>query len=260
MRDSNLLNHVLITGASGGLGAALTRNYALTAKRLTLFGRSESRLTAVANSVERQGLQIDLQFLDVCDASAMAKAISLADDQLAVNLAIANAGIGGAISMAGKFGETPVNASQIANTNFLGAINTIAPLVAPMIGRKQGKIAIISSLAALAPMPMAPTYAAAKAGLSAYALNLGHLLRPHGIKVTLVEPGFIETPMSQELKGPQPFKMTANEAAERIAHAVALEKSKLTFPLSLAVLSRLAQYAPNVVVDYMSARWRRGQE
>jgi short-subunit dehydrogenase len=258
--DGASVKHVLITGASSGLGAALTRHYAATADRLSLFGRSAERLTKVASSVQRPGLHIDWYVLDVCDALAMSKAVGIADTAMAVDLAIANAGIGGMISMVGPFGEAAAGAHQIASTNFVGVINTIAPLVAPMIGRKRGKIVVVSSLSAFSPMPMAPTYGAAKAGVSAYARNLGHFLRPHGVKVTLVEPGFIETPMSQELSGPQPFKVTADEAAKRIARAVALGKARLTFPLSLAFLAWLAQSAPNVVVDSLSARWWRGQE
>ena len=84
---------------------------------------------------------------------------------------------------------------------------------AAMAARGHGQIVLIGSIAESFPLPMAPIYAASKAGLPCLPKPWAFALATHGVAVTLVSPGFIDTPMSRQVTEPKPFLMTADRAA-----------------------------------------------
>ena len=162
-RSSN--PHLLITGASSGIGAALALHYAQAGTRLSLHGRSVERLRTVAREAAQRGAVVSLSTGDVTDAAAMAAWIEAADKLQPLDLVIANAGISGGTSGAADDAQ---QADKIFAVNLHGVFNTIRPAVACMLKRGQGQIAIMSSLAGFRGFAGSGAYCASKAAARVY--------------------------------------------------------------------------------------------
>jgi short-subunit dehydrogenase len=226
--------HVLITGASSGIGTALALAYARRGALLSLAGRDEARLNDIAAIARSRGAEIDAAVLDVRDRDAMAAWVTAAAQRRPVDLVIANAGISG-----GTYGG-PESADQtraVFAVNLDGVLNTVLPLIPRMIERKAGQIALISSLAGHRGFPGAPAYCGSKAAVKVWGESLRGELSPHGVKVNVVMPGFIKTHMTDVNDFPMPFLMSAERAAEIIRHGLAKDRARIAFPWPMAMMA-----------------------
>lgn len=249
--------HVLITGASSGIGAALARAYAQSDVRLSLTARNPVRLEEVATHCHAVGAETLWQSIDVVDGTALADWIAECDEARPVDLVIANAGVGGERVIAPAAGESLSVAHDIVATNILGVANTIIPLLPRFVARGKGHIAIMSSLAAFIGLPQAPLYSASKAAVRMYGDGLRRLLAPKGVRVTVICPGFVETPMSASVPENRPFLWNADRAASRIVAGLARGNREIVFPWPLSVMARLANVLPTAFLDSVLARRKR---
>jgi short-subunit dehydrogenase len=241
--------HGIITGASSGLGAALARRLGSAGLRLSLIARDRERLAAVAADCAGNGAETDFFVCDVTDAEGMELCIASIDAIAPIDLVIANAGIGGAASLAGNGGETSASARRIIETNLIGVINTVAPLVPRMAARQRGHIVIISSIAGLLGLAQSPSYCASKAALRTYAESLRRLMAPSGVKVSVVLPGYVDTPMSATFRFSKPLMWSAERAAAAIAKGLQSGETHIQFPWPLVALVRFASVLPVSVGD-----------
>lgn len=241
---------VLITGASSGLGAALARAYAATGCRLSLFGRNPARLDAVAEACRTAGATVASLAIEVTDRASMAAAMRAADATSPLDLIIANAGISGAGSQAGP----AERAAEIMRVNVEGVINTIEPVLPAMIARGHGHLALMSSLAGFRGMPSARIYCASKAAVRVYGEGLRARLASQGIRVSIICPGFIETPLTAANPFPMPLLMPAEQAANRIKAGLARGRPLVAFPRRLYLLVRALQLLPAGIADPLLAR------
>lgn len=249
--------HVLITGASSGIGAALARRYARPETRLSLTGRDSTRLREVSNSCRGAGAETEWQAIDIVDAETVGQWITDCDARQPIDIVIANAGIGGSSVVVPDTGESLATAHQIVATNILGAVHTVIPLLPRFVARGKGQVVIMSSLAAYVGLPHSPLYSASKAAIRVYGQALRRLVAPRGVRVTIVCPGFVETPMSASVRGPRPLLWSAERAAERIARGIQRGEREISFPWSLVMLARLADILPPGFVDSFLVRTRR---
>jgi short-subunit dehydrogenase len=260
MRAPSNFQHVVITGASSGIGAALARHYAATGARMSLLGRDAGRLQEVATQCEAVGAPTASQTGDVTDAAFMSRWLANCDDQARVDLIIANAGVGGQLAMASPAGETLAATHEILSVNILGVANAVLPLLPRFVERRRGHLVLVSSLAGYLGLPDAPAYSASKAAVRVYGNALHRLLMPHGVKVSVVCPGFVKTPMSESLPGKQPFLWSPEQAAHHIAIKISQGKHEIAFPWQLAMLSRIATMLPSFVLDPLLHRTRHNRE
>jgi short-subunit dehydrogenase len=251
-------HHIALTGASSGIGAALALHYAQPGLRLSLLARNTARLTCIAEKCHAAGADVYTRTGDVRNRHRLQEWLLASDEALPIDIVIANAGIGGSNVVTSGMPESAELASQIVETNVTGVINTVTPLIPRFVQRRQGQIVILSSLAGFLALPDAPAYCASKAALRIYGHGLRRLLAAYGVKVTVVCPGFVETPMSASLAGHRPFLWNSEKAAHRIARDIARGRSESVFPWPLAVAARLAAMLPSPVVDWaLSADGRR---
>jgi short-subunit dehydrogenase len=245
--------HVAITGASSGIGAALARLYARPGVMLSLTGRNQDRLECVANECRAAGAEVAIAALDVTDAPGMNRWLLERDAAHAFDLVIANAGIGGAGAMAPESGESGPVARQIFEINLIGVVNTVTAVLPAMVARRRGHIAIMSSLAGYIALPDAPAYSASKSAVRLYGHALRRRVAPRGVWVSVISPGFIETPLIANLPA-TPFLWPAERAARHIVAGLERRKREIVFPLALRIAVRIADLLPTALIDAVLIR------
>jgi short-subunit dehydrogenase len=246
---------VIITGASSGLGASLAKAYAAPHVALGLHGRDRQRLEATARACEALGATVNTAIIDVTDAPAMASWLREFDDRHPVDLLIANAG-----TSAGPDPNSPSEGAETAarqvGVNLLGAINTVEPLLPALCARRRGRVAVVSSIAAYRGLPYSPGYCASKAGLRAYAEALRPRLERHRIGVTVVCPGFFDSPMTDRFDGPTPFLLSSDGAARIVKRGIDRGRRRVAFPRPLVLGLQFCDIAPAFIGDAILRRYR----
>ncbi len=237
---------IAITGATGGLGAALAVACAAPGVTLFLSGRAVDRLDRVARQCRERGAQVHTAVFDITDGTAARDWVLSADRHTPLDAVIANAGLSSGIRPDGS-PEDDGEARQVLAVNAGGVINVVAPMVAPMMARGRGRVCLIGSLAGLYGLPFSPAYSASKAAVHAYGQALGGYLRPHGVSVTVICPGYVDTPMSARIVGGRPLMVSADRAAAMILKAMAANRAKLAFPAPLAWGLGLLHFLPRPV-------------
>lgn len=241
---------VLVTGASSGLGASLARAYAAPGVCIGLIGRSAERLAATADSVRAGGAEVAELVADIADSDLISGWLREFDEAHPVELLIANAG-----TSAGPARDEPSEglerASRQIRTNLLGVVNTVEPLVERMTARRRGQIAMVASIAGLRGLPDSPAYSASKAGIRAYGEALRVRLKPYGVSVTVVCPGFFDTPMTDRFKGSTPFLHSLERTTDLVRTAIVRRRPRLSFPWPLVFGLRCLDVAPAWFGDAM---------
>jgi short-subunit dehydrogenase len=242
--------HVVITGASGGLGAALARHYAATGAKLGLVARRAGEMERLAAACAG-GCAVHCA--DVRDAAAMrAAAADFTASHGVPDVVIANAGVS-----IGTLTEAPEDEQafrDVMDINVIGMLNTFQPHVAAMRARGSGVLAGIASVAGYRGLPGSGAYSASKAAAISYLESLRVELRGTGISVITICPGYIVTAMTAHNPYRMPFIMTADDAAAKIASIIARRKTYAVIPWQMAVVARLMHVLPRFIYDPLAAR------
>lgn len=241
--------HILITGASSGIGEALALFYAEEGRTLFLCGRDTERLGIVAEKCRAKKAEVYAEKLDVTDAASMENWISRCDKVAPLDLVIANAGI--SAGPGGKDGETSEQTRRIFAVNVGGVLNTVLPAADKMRERKRGQIAVLSSLAGYRGLPSAPAYSGSKNAIRAWGEALRGSLKDSGIEVNVICPGFVVSRITAKNKFPMPFLMSADKAARIIAGGLAKNKGRITFPPLLAFSVWLMSCLPAGMAEFL---------
>jgi NAD(P)-dependent dehydrogenase (short-subunit alcohol dehydrogenase family) len=244
---------VFITGASSGIGAALAREYAARGAVLGLLARRREQLDQLIATLplpERHRAYA----IDVTDHAALARA---AQDFIAAHggadVVIASAGISHG-TLTERPEDLPLFASVFA-TNVNATIATFAPFIAAMkSGAGARRLVAIGSVAGVRGMKGAGAYCASKAAVHSYCESLRLEMRPYGIRVVTIAPGYIDTPMTSNNRFPMPFLMPADRFAARAADAIAAGVSFRVIPWQMGLAARLLRVLPNFIFDALFAR------
>lgn len=247
---------ILITGASSGIGRALAFAYAAPGVTLALGGRDAQRIDSVVAACRAKGAVASAFLADVVDKESMRRHVGAADRAATLDLVIANAGIS---EISGPGGETEEQARRIFAVNVDGVMNTVFPAVDAMRAREpvdgvRGQIAIMASLAGFHGYPGAPAYVASKNAVRAWGESLRGELHGEGIRVSVICPGFVATPMTDGATFPQPFKLSAERAAQIVKRGLARDRSRIAFPWPTYFAAWLGIALPERMVDPLIRR------
>ncbi|WP_284946876.1 SDR family NAD(P)-dependent oxidoreductase [Acidisoma cladoniae] len=236
--------HVLITGASSGIGQALSLALAAPGVTLHLGGRDAARLDAVAAACRAKGATALPHAVTVTDAAEMRAWIERAGP---LDLVIANAGISAGTAMSG---ESEAQTRAIFATNLDGVLNTVLPAMSVMAAQTadtagiRGHIAVVASVAAFIPGPGAPAYCASKAAVDSWVVGSAPSARRRGIVMTSLCPGFVTSPMTDTNTFPMPGIMSAERAATLMLRAIRRKATRSAFPVWIAAAARLSALLP----------------
>lgn len=229
-----------ITGASTGIGRALALRLAREGWRIAASARNPETLQALA---AEGGGAIHIFPLDVTDAARSASVVVEIERALgAIDLAVLNAGTH-TPSPADGFDASAVRC--LVDVNLMGAVNALAAAMPTMIRRKGGQIAVVASVAGYRGLPSAAAYCATKAGLIALAESLKFDLDRHGVKIQVINPGFVRTPLTDRNRFSMPFLMEPEAAADRIVRGLAGNAFEIAFPSRFAWILKLIGLLPD---------------
>lgn len=233
---------ILITGASGGIGGALALDYAEPGTTLHLTGREVARLDAVARACRARGAVVIARTLDVIDRPAMEAWVHEAEATHPLDLVIANAGV------CGGAGDGPESAEQtraIFAVNIDGVLNTVLPALPPMLARRSGHIALMSSLDGLRLRPGMPAYCASKTAVRIWGEALRRGLEDRGVRVSVICPGTVRTRMSRNGDRWERNSVSAAQAARIIRDGIAGNRARIAFPSVAYAAARLRAALPH---------------
>lgn len=230
-----------ITGASSGLGRELALRLAREGVRVAVSARSADRLGELTAANAR----LIAVPLDVTDRAAVAAAHDRVQAELgSIDLAVLNAGVWHPMKAREYDAERAAHSMAV---NYFGIVNALGPLIPSMTSAGRGQIALVASVAGYRGLPMAAAYAPSKAAVISLAEVLRLELSRHGIVVSLVNPGFVATPMTAVNEFPMPFILEADDAADRIYRGLARGRFEIAFPWQLATMLKLLRVMPNAI-------------
>ena len=224
-----------LVGASEGLGRELARQLSGLGVRLVVSARTEKRLEALSAMLPTK---VDAIPMDVADVNSVKDAIGRIGH------------IDGIIYCAGLYTPTgPVNwdperVEEMADVNFNGALRVLGRIVPQFLKQNEAHIVIIGSLSGFRGLPRSIGYSSSKAGLMHLAECLHADLRHTKIQVQLLNPGFIQTRLTEKNDFTMPFLMKAEYAAARCIVAMQKNGFQYNFPLLISLILRGANFLP----------------
>jgi NADP-dependent 3-hydroxy acid dehydrogenase YdfG len=246
---------VLITGASSGIGAALARELAREGAKLVLLARRRERLESLCAEFATAGSQAVAHVGDVTRRADLDAAVALAVERFGrLDVAVANAGFG----VVGPLENLGVeDYRQQFETNVFGVLETSKACL-PELRKSRGRLVLIGSVAGHISAPNASPYAMSKFAIRALAMSLRAELRPHGVVVTLISPGFVASEIRQvdnrgahhpHAKEPLPswLVMPTDVAAKKIVSAVYRRRREAVITFHGKMLVWLQRFAPWVL-------------
>ncbi|MBY0406274.1 MAG: SDR family NAD(P)-dependent oxidoreductase [Rickettsiales bacterium] len=239
--------HIWLVGASEGIGASLATRLANDGARLTLSARNTAKLEELRASLP--GSNHAVVGIDVTSPES----VLAAWQQLAtpIDTVIYNAGY-----------YEPMDASvmnleiaeRMLNVNLLGAFRVVAASIPAFVSRKSGHIALVGSVAGYRGLPAAIGYGASKAGLIHFAENLRADLARHGIKVQVLNPGFVKTRLTEKNDFPMPFIITPEKAAEYMFAGLSTSRFETHFPRRFSYILKTLAALPYPLYFWLMSR------
>ena len=235
----NAWRTVWITGASSGIGLELAKLLEGKVAHLAVSARSADRLDSLAGQHD----SVAAYPLDVTDADAVAACVGKIEANAgAIDLAVLNAGAWQLMDVA-ELGLKAVRAG--IEVNYMGVMHALDALLPGMLARGHGHIAIVASIAGYRGLPKSVAYGPTKAALINLAETLRSELEPRGITISLINPGFVDTPMTEDNPFPMPAIMPAQAAAKRLLAGLERRKFEIIFPRRFVYGLKLLRLLPN---------------
>jgi NAD(P)-dependent dehydrogenase (short-subunit alcohol dehydrogenase family) len=226
-----------VTGASAGIGRAVAEELARRGWTVAISARRAAELEAMAAANPR----FIAAPCDISDAASVDAAVTAIEARRPIALAVLNAG---------TYVPTEITAFDLAawrqqiEVNLNGTAACLAALLPRLLGRRAGQVGIVASVSGYRGLPRAGAYGATKAALINLAESLRLELAPRGICVSLVNPGFIRTPLTDRNDFPMPFLMEVEPAATRLVDGLASGRFETTFPKRFTWLLKLLRIVP----------------
>ena len=241
---------ILITGAASGIGRQLALSLAAEGARIAALDLHADGLARL--EADLAGKSVATAAADVTDRSSLLAAVAGLENRLGpADLLIASAGIGiGTPALDFR----PEDFEALIRVNLNGVANSIAAVLPGMLSRRRGHLSAISSLASFRGLPCMAGYCASKAGVNALLDSLRVELKPLGITVTTICPGWVRTPMTAKVEAAMPHLLEVEDAVRRILDALRRRRAFVAFPRSSAFRIRILGWLPAAVSDWIITR------
>ena len=231
---------IWITGASSGIGKALAIKFAKEGWKVAISARRENLLNEIAKTYN----DIFPYPLDVTDSKKCELVFNSIKEKFKnVDISVFSTGIHDPKS------EKSLDLNkvrQIMEVNFFGTINSVNAVYKYYKERKSGQISIVSSVAGYRGLPAGGAYCASKSALTSFTESLNFDMKRNNVRVSLISPGFIKTPMTDQNDFPMPMIKTPEFAAEEIYKGLVKKNAfEIHFPKSFTFIMKILQILPN---------------
>ncbi len=237
-----------ITGASSGIGQALALRHYQAGYSLALVARRTAEIEAWRAAQGLEATRVGIYAADVAEPDSIIGAGRACIARQGVpDVVIANAGISIGVDTAER--EDIDVLARILAVNNVGMAATFHPFVQPMRDRRSGTLVGIASVAGIRGLPGHGGYCASKAGVIGYCESLRGELRPYGVQVVTLTPGYIDTPLTRQNRYSMPFLMPAERFADKAYAAIAAGASYRVIPWQMGVVAKIMRMLPNAWFD-----------
>lgn len=233
--------HIVITGATSGIGYQLAKDYLQEGHHVYAVGRDDKVLSEL-ESLGAETIELDLMDRD--------KVIAAFDKISEIDLAICGAGMCEYLDMP-NFDSSVF--MKVLSVN-MGTLSHAIEGVLPKLIASKGRLVGIGSASAYVPFARAEAYGSSKAAIHYLMKTLQISLAPHGVAVSLVVPGFVETPMTKQNDFPMPFLQTPKQASQAIRHGIASGHEVIEFPKKLTLPLKVLGTLPDLVWQQVSEK------
>jgi NAD(P)-dependent dehydrogenase (short-subunit alcohol dehydrogenase family) len=238
-----------VTGAGSGIGRALALRLARDGWQVAVSARTEQHLVDLAAEVPGRLHSFPL---DVTDPEATTNTVARIEERLGpIDLAVLNAG---------TYRREDVDSFDVAafrntvDVNLMGTVHCLAPLIQRMLGRQDGHIAVVSSVVGYVGLPGAAAYGATKAALINMCEALYPQLAARHVRLSLINPGFVDTPLTQQNDFPMPFMISAEAAVDHIMSGLKSRRFEIAFPWKMVLSLKLLALLPGRLAFAITSR------
>lgn len=251
-RGMREMDKVIITGASDGIGKAMAEAFARRGAKLGLIARRGEILETLKSDLMKLGSpQVEIAPLDVTDSAKFRRELERLDTALGgANHFIANAGIA---DVSRPLADNWERTKKLLDVNVMAACDGLEFMKAKMVARRSGTLSGVSSVAGTRGLPDSGAYCASKAALTTYLESLRVDLRPYGVKVCTIAPGFIHTALTKKNRGTMPFVIQAEPAGEIFVKGLIRGEKWIVAPWQYRWIIRLLRYMPIWFYDLVLA-------
>ena len=230
---------IWITGASSGIGKALAIKFAENNWTVAVSARRENLLNELKQINQNiHSFPLDVTEMDKCKSIAK----SIINELGGIDICVFGTGMHDPKSEK-KFNLNKIR--EIMEVNYFGTMNSINSIYEYFIEKKKGHISIISSVAGYRGLPAAGAYCASKAALTSFTESLSFDMQNKNVRVSLVSPGFIKTPMTDQNDFPMPMIKSPEFAADKIFEGLTKKKGfEIHFPKTFTFFMKFLQILP----------------
>ncbi|MDC0357383.1 SDR family NAD(P)-dependent oxidoreductase [Oligoflexia bacterium] len=247
---------VWITGASSGIGKALAHEVAARGAKCMLTARNVDTLSKLREEISQTGGTAFVYPGDVTDLKLMQDVVhEIEADHGPIDMLVANAG-DNIFTKPEQFDTEEY--MYLMNLNYGGVLRCIEAVLKGMIQRKEGHIVGMASLAGFRGLPRAAAYGASKAAIIHFLESAWFHLRRLNVKVTIVNPGFVRTPLTDKNDFHMPFLTEPKKAAKIICDGLQKEKKEISFPIPFNWILKTVRIIPYALYDFIIEQiWKR---
>ena len=241
--------NTLIIGGTFGIGYELSKIYLKKSKNLIILGRNDEKLNEISKEFSNSQTNVITKKLDVTSIEQCKQILTSIIDELgSLDLIIYSSGF---YKPNNTFDVDLDLYRKTIEVNFMGLINVMSVILPFLKQQQKGHIAMISSLAGFFGLPNSSGYGPSKAAMMNYSESIYNDCKKNNIHVSIINPGFIKTRLTEQNKFKMPFLMSAEEAAKIIYNGLEKKKYDITFPFMMSLIFKTLRILPKPVFLFL---------
>jgi len=241
--------NTLIIGGTFGIGYELSKIYLKKSKNLIILGRNDEKLNEISKEFSNSQTNVITKKLDVTSIEQCKQTLTSIIDELgSLDLIIYSSGF---YKPNNTFDVDLDLYRKTMEVNFMGLINVMSVILPFLKQQQNGHIAMISSLAGFFGLPNSSGYGPSKAAMMNYSESIYNDCKKNNIHVSIINPGFVKTRLTDQNKFKMPFLMSAEEAAKIIYNGLEKKKYDITFPFMMSLIFKTLRILPKPVFLFL---------